>query len=819
MRLLYWSLHSLVSHWRRHPLQLVGLVAGLWLATTLLIGVLALNAQARQSYAQASALFGADQSSLETRDGKHFPQSLFVELRRQGWPVSPVLQGRLALAGHDRPVPLLGLEPVTLPSDQGVAASAPPEALFDFLSPAGATWVAPETLREWHLQAKEVLHRADGLALPPLQPRPGMAPGTLVVDIGQAQRLLEAPEQLSRLILPKAFQRELPTLDGEPLQRVENDQGAELDRLTDSFHLNLLALGLLAFAVGLFIVHAATGLALEQRRSLLRTLRACGLSAATLVLALTLELALIALVAGALGVASGYALAALLLPDVAASLRGLYGAEVAGTLTLSPAWWLAGLGLSLGGALLAGADGLWRAARLPLLALAQGEAWRAAHGRWLRRQALAAVLVGLVALGLLLGGNSLASGLALLGCLLLAAALALPPLLSALLDLSLKRARRPLARWFLADARQQLPGLSQALMALLLALAANVGAGSMTEGFRRTFDGWLDQRLAAELYLRPADAKEATALLDWLPRQPSVRAVLPVYELETRLQGLPTTLSGVVDADLYREHWPLLDAGGDAWTPFFTGEGVMLSEQLARHLQLAKGQPVELLGSQGRWSAPVLATYADYGNPRGHLLLSQARLRALWPDAALVRIVIRMAPDQVEALRAALQQRFGLDASRSIDQGQLRRYADQVFERTFSATAALNALTLAVAGLALFIALLGQAQRRLGQLAPLWALGIERPRLILLSLGQLLGLALLTLALAIPLGILLAWCLVAVVNVQAFGWRLPLQVFPGQLLALSAIALVATLLAAAWPLLRLQRSQPLDLLRELGNER
>lgn len=819
MRLLYWSLHSLASHWRRHPLQLAGLVAGLWLATALLIGVLALNAQARQSYAQASALFGADQSSLEARDGKRFPQALFVELRRQGWPVSPVLQGRLTLAEREGALPLLGIEPVSLPSDRGVAASASPEALFDFLGPIGTTWIAPETLREWRLEAGEVLHRADGLALPPLQPRPGLAPGTLVLDIGQAQRLLDAPDQLSRLILPKTFQRALPTLDGVDLQRLENDQGAELDRLTDSFHLNLLALGLLAFAVGLFIVHAATGLALEQRRALLRTLRACGLSAATLVLALTLELALFALVAGALGVASGYLLAALLLPDVAASLRGLYGAEIAGSLTLSPAWWLAGLGLSLGGALLAGADGLWRAARLPLLALAQGEAWRAAHGRWLRRQALGALLVGLAALGLWLGGNSLASGLALLGCLLLAAALALPPLLSALLDLLLKQARRPLSRWFLADARQQLPGLSQALMALLLALAANVGAGSMTEGFRRTFDGWLDQRLAAELYLRPQDAAQAAALVDWLPGQPQVRAVLPVYELETRIQGQPTTLSGVLDADLYRQHWPLLDADGEVWTPFFAGDGVMISEQLARRLGVVKGQRLELQGSQGRWSAPVLATYADYGNPRGHLLLAQARLRALWPDAALVRIVIRMAPAQVEALRGELQQRFGLDASHSIDQGQLRRYADQVFERTFSATAALNALTLAVAGLALFIALLGQAQRRLGQLAPLWALGIERPRLILLSLGQLLGLALLTLALAMPLGILLAWCLVAVVNVQAFGWRLPLQVFPGQLLALSAIALVATLLAAAWPLLRLQRSQPLDLLRELGNER
>jgi len=819
MRLLYWSLHSLASHWRRHPLQLAGLIAGLWLATTLLIGVLALNAQARQSYAQASALFGADQSSLEARDGKRFSQALFVELRRQSWPVSPVLQGRLTLAEREGALPLLGIEPVSLPSGRGVAASASPEALFDFLGPAGTTWIAPETLREWRFQAGAVLHRADGLALPPLQPRPGLAPGTLVTDIGQAQRLLDAPDQLSRLILPKTVQRALPTLEGGVLQRLENDQGAELDRLTDSFHLNLLALGLLAFSVGLFIVHAATGLALEQRRALLRTLRACGLSARTLVLALTLELALIALVAGALGVASGYLLATLLLPDVAASLRGLYGAEVAGSLTLSPAWWLAGLGLSLGGALLAGADGLWRAARLPLLALAQGEAWRAAHGRWLRRQALGALVVGLAALGLLLAGKSLASGLALLGCLLLAAALALPPLLSALLDVLLRRARRPLSRWFLADARQQLPGLSQALMALLLALAANVGAGSMTEGFRRTFDGWLDQRLAAELYLRPQDATQAAALLDWLPRQSSVRAVLPVYELETRIQGQPSTLSGIVDADLYRQHWPLLDAKGEAWTPFFAGDGLMLSEQLARRLGVVKGQRMELQGSQGRWSAPVLATYADYGNPRGHLLLSQQRLRALWPDAALVRIVIRMAPAQVDTLRAELQQRFGLDASRSIDQGQLRRYADQVFERTFSATAALNALTLAVAGLALFIALLGQAQRRLGQLAPLWALGIERPRLILLSLGQLLGLAVLTLALAIPLGILLAWCLVAVVNVQAFGWRLPLQVFPDQLLALSLIALLATLLAAAWPLLRLQRSQPLDLLRELGNER
>jgi putative ABC transport system permease protein len=105
----------------------------------------------------------------------------------------------------------------------------------------------------------------------------------------------------------------------------------------------------------------------------------------------------LALLGGVPGVASGYLLASVL-PDVAASLRGLYGAEVAGQLSLSPWWWLAGLGLSLLGALLAGANSLWRAARLPLLALANAQAWHQAHGRWLRRQGWVAAMALLIAL-------------------------------------------------------------------------------------------------------------------------------------------------------------------------------------------------------------------------------------------------------------------------------------------------------------------------------------------------------------------------------------------------------------------------------------
>ncbi len=170
-------------------------------------------------------------------------------------------------------------------------------------------------------------------------------------------------------------------------------------------------------------------------------------------------------------------------------------------------------------------------------------------------------------------------------------------------------------------------------------------------------------------------------------------------------------------------------------------------------------------------------------------------------------------------LKHELQQTFHFDEAHLIDQSELKDSAGKVFERTFAATTALNSLTLGVAGVALFISLLSLSESRLGQLAPLWALGVGRRQLLLLSLGQTLLLGSLTLLLALPLGLALAWCLVAVVNVQAFGWRLPMIVFPGQLLQLSLLALVVTLVAAAWPLWKLLRVSPVALLRTFANER
>ena len=89
------------------------------------------------------------------------------------------------------------------------------------------------------------------------------------------------PDQVSRLLIGKAKGKRAPleSIAGDQLRLVEPDAESDLERLTDSFHLNLTAFGLLSFFVGLFIVNSAIGLAFEQRLPMLRTLRACGVSA------------------------------------------------------------------------------------------------------------------------------------------------------------------------------------------------------------------------------------------------------------------------------------------------------------------------------------------------------------------------------------------------------------------------------------------------------------------------------------------------------------------------------------------------------------
>lgn len=793
-------LQALWSHWRRSPLQLFTFLGGLALATALWSGVQAINAEARASYDAAAATLGEGRfDQLLPRAGDTLDQDTYIALRLAGWQVSPVIEGRLRLG--DGRVRVVGLDPLTTPGSLGPVAGTGELDLTAFLT-TGVLFADAETAARLGDRPEKTVIDAS------------IAPDTVLTDVGVAQRLLDRPGLLSSLIVAPMQPLDLPPLSkvAPGLMQVAAQSTSDVGQLTDSFHLNLTAFGLLSFAVGIFIVHGTIGLVFEQRRGLVRTLRTLGVPLRRLMTVMAAELLALSLIAGAIGVVLGYIVAAVLLPDVAATLEGLYGAQVAGGLQLRPVWWLSGLGIAILGAGLAGAGALWRIARMPILASARPRAWAMASGRGQRLQGFAAAVLLACAAGIAALDAGLLASFALLGCLMIGAALALPLVLGALLALGQARARGVIAGWFWADTRQQLPGLSLALMALLLAMSANVGVSTMVSSFRLTFVDFLDQRLFAQAYVRGADQDQMPRIEAFLTQRGY--DVLPLLSVQTQLAGVPSDLMGARVGTAYVDNWSFVDALPEAWDKVASGQGLIANEQLMRRAGLSIGDMLDL-GQDLR--LPLVGVYGDYGNPIGQAIISETLFIGLFPQERPQQFGVM--EGQADSLRREMAAEFDLPASSVVDQAAVKAFSLEVFERTFTVTAALNVLTLAVAGFAILMSLLTLSAIRLPQLAPVWAMGMTRGALARIDLVRALVLAAMTAVLALPLGLALAWLLLAVINVQAFGWRLPMYLFPLDYVRLGLLTLSAAGLAALWPAFRMSHTPVSRLLGVFANER
>jgi putative ABC transport system permease protein len=358
-------------------------------------------------------------------------------------------------------------------------------------------------------------------------------------------------------------------------------------------------------------------------------------------------------------------------------------------------------------------------------------------------------------------------------------------------------------------------------MAMTLALVANSGLNTMIGSFRQATDDWLNQRLAAELYLRAEPgrgAPEVAELEAWLTeRAPAVRLALRhavTLEQEAPTGGRRTVeLIDLADAEPFRSSVDLLRAVPDAEREFRAGRGVYVSERAWRLDGWDLGDRVTPCPAAD--SLPVLGIYHDYGNPRSQWMVSQSLFQACWPGRAPAGIGL-YGPDETDwaQVRAGLGNDLGLGDDALIDQRELRAVGLAVFDRTFGVTRALNLLTLLVAGIGIFCAVSAIHHHRVGQQALLASLGLPRLQRGALLLSQWGLLGLLCMVLVWPFGTALAWYLAAVVTPAAFGWSFALRLEAGHYGVLALLAALALVLAVALPSLRLLRVSPAALLRE-----
>jgi putative ABC transport system permease protein len=787
--MIAWCLKALLSHWWRNPVQLFAYLAGLALATALWSGVQAINSEARASYDAAAKTLGEGQYDLLIpKQGSRIPQDVYVLLRKSGWLVSPVIEARI------NDVRLLGIDVVTSATGLPNLANGQSAITYDTL------FANEETALKVSMLANVTVDKS-------------IAPGIAIGDIGLVQRILKR-DDLTRLILLPNQPIKQPSLGMvAPNLRIQSAHAvANVTELTGSFHLNLTAFGLLSFVVGLFIVNSTIGLAFEQRRGMIRTIRSLGVPMRTLIALITFEMMTLAVIGAGLGIILGYFIAAFLLPDVAATLRGLYGAQISGTLELRASWWVSGMVLALIGTAVALSSRIWQIVQMPLLASAKPRAWVVATASRFRLQLIIAITLLFSTVPLAMTLEGLLAGFILLGCLLIGAALALPPLLGGLLTLVQKYTVAPVWEWFWADTRQQLPGLSLALIALLLAVSANIGVSTMVSSFRQTFIAFLDQRLAPELFVEVDTAEQSAALEMFLMNRQI--EVLPLLSTQVVIADLPVDLYGIRVGQTYRNNWNFLDNTLNAWDVIERGKAVVVNEQFARRADLWVGSLVQVSRDL---ILPIAGVVGDYGNPKGQIIITERIFKDLYPNLYASNFGVRT--KDAAQLRSQIVNTLGIKNNAIINQVGIKALSLEVFERTFVVTSALNVLTLGVAGFAILMSLLTLADLRVPQLAPVWALGLTRRRLAWLELLRAVLLAGIVFVCAIPMGLALAWILLTIINVEAFGWQLPMYLFPLKYVELGGYALIAAFLAAMWPAVRLMRTPPSTLLRVFASER
>ena len=219
-----------------------------------------------------------------------------------------------------------------------------------------------------------------------------------------------------------------------------------------------------------------------------------------------------------------------------------------------------------------------RSNRWQLGAVARRDAWLALIGMLFLSLSLIATHIA---------ANNVWMTLAGMACLLLGTALLLPAVLRLLIRLlsRIVPARMPRLSWLLADSRWLLGPASLALMALTLAMVANSGLNTMIHSFRTATSEWLDQRLAANLYLR--SGQEVAGLDQWLEsRWPDVQSAERYRETIARLnaEDVPVMVEAVSlrDDPRFHEGVRLIQEATDARARFELGDGIYISERAWR---------------------------------------------------------------------------------------------------------------------------------------------------------------------------------------------------------------------------------------------
>jgi putative ABC transport system permease protein len=827
-----------LSAWRyakQHPWQTWLSFLGIALGVMMVVAVDLANSSARRAFALSVDAVNGNITHQIVGGSAGVPDAVFTALRTElGIRRSaPSLGAAVRIEGQE--FTLLGLDLVSEGSLQrrrpGFSADARELTMLGFASLAGnVVLMSANAAASLNLQegAGFTLQTGAGateavLAATFASEEAAATDGLVFADIATAQELLQTSgtvDSIDLVLAPDEVARVRNWLPAGLTLVETGARNASLEQMTSAFHVNLLAMSLLALLVAGLLIYNTVSLSVLQRQETLGVLRSLGVTRGELVRLVLGEAAVLGAVASLAGVLAGLLLGQALVQLVTRTIDDLYFDLTVTRFLLEPLSLAKGFVLGLGLTLLAAALPAWEAGRSLPVTLRQ----RAVRDRdWQRRLPLLA-LAGLALLGsgyawLLPAQGSLAGGFVALNLIIFGFCLMIPLGMYWLLQGVLRLCGRRLKQTQRLSLRNIQTGIGRtglAVAALAVSVSVTVGVGIMVGSFRDTVILWLDQTLSGDLQITRLDDGGGIApdLQAFVAAHPAVANLASGYMLRAessrgavRVMAVGTD---VTDSLFIKE---LSDANQ---TLVAAGEGVLVSEPFAYTQNLAIGAPLTLTTARGELTLPVLGVFYDYSTGAGMVAVAEPVLLREWPGVLPARLTLQLREGALTGDLSAVLRRetarhpgsYGIAANADI-----RRITLTIFDRTFAITHVLRLLAIVVAFVGVLSALIALQLERMREYAMLRATGMTVREVAAMIAAQTLAMGLMAGVFALPLGLMMSDILIDVINRRSFGWSM-LHTLPANvLLQAMLLALAAALIAGLYPMRRVAQVRPAEALR------
>lgn len=825
----------------RHPWQLALAMLGITIGVAVIVAVDLANSSASKAFLLSMDTVTGSATHQVIGGPRGIDESDYVQLRvgHGVRNIAPVVEGFIRIG--ERELSLLGVDafaeeemrsftrPVTIGPGDGEPTAR--SVFADLLTRRGAVMMSHKTAAALDLNVGEQFrvvargHQHEATLLATFEDGGGL--GDLVTaDIATAQEWLDTVGRLTRIDVRLAGEDEvdrgmLETLLPEGTRLLNaSGRSRRTAEMSDAFMTNLTAMSLLALLVGLFLIYNSVSFSVVQRRPLIGVLRALGLTRRQVLALILGEASLIGLLACGIGVVVGIWLGDHLLALVARSINDLYFRVSVTDVSVDVFSVTKGVVAGLAAAIAAASvPALEAASYQPRLSMTRSTLEHHARRLLPLLVAVGIMLIAAAVLTLLLSARSLVAGLIAVLLMILGFALCIPPfvrLSTSWMD-TVTVGFSSWVRHAIADIGASLSRTGVAIVSLAVAVSATIGVSIMVDSFRLSVSDWLEQTLQADIYVRAESGSLDKDLVADISATSGIEAVSTSrrisFEVET---GRTQVLAIRMAPGSYAGTDILATDVEDVWPVFESDDVVLVSEPFAYRNEVGTGDTISLPGESAMIPFRIAAIYRSYDINASAVLMSRATYDRHFDDDNVDSLGLYLsdsavATSTIDGLEALSQGRQSLEINSNV---RIRELSLEIFDQTFVITDVLYWLAIGVAIIGILGSMMALQLERARDLAIFRALGmtpLQVGGMITLQtgvIGLLSGLA------AIPLGLIMAWVLINVINRRAFGWHIDMTVTPGMLLSAVLFAIGAAIIGGLYPAWRAARSQPALAMRE-----